>query len=374
MAQERKRKIYTWLLLLVLVISVFSHVFIFGPMVMIGRADPGDISDSYYNATTLNVTVLQLEPRINWYDLQNSTSASMLNAQLDVNQEYYFIVNISSDQNWDDIEYINITAWCDLGSEANQYNSTLGGNINFWLQYENTTGSANYNLVWPSSELTIGSMVETNVSDPTGSPGNTECHNISFAFTPGYQIRYAPDPSDPAVGHNDTWSWNFNITCDDASGYHSYDNPIIGETINEFGVYSYTEIVSAGWPAVVGNPGQNVSVIDPGGSGNITIVTRSNGNQSLSVNVTNLTHKTTPTYIIQNTSILTRGGDDDSMNFFNGNNPQYYYGGALSYKAAEKNDTGLSASDVEWGVNISLGQQPGDYNATIYYHLRTQTG
>jgi hypothetical protein len=374
MVQERKRKIHTWLLALVLVISVFSHVFIFGPVVMIGSADPGDVSDSYYNATKLNVTVLQLEPRINWYDLQNSTSASMLNDQLDVNQEYYFRVNISSDQGWGDIEYINITAWCDLGSEANQYNSTLGGNINFWLQYENTTGTANYNLIWPSSELTIGSMVDTNVSDPTGSPGNTECHNISFAFTPGYQIRYTPDPTDPSAGHNDTWSWNFNITCDDASGYHSYDNPIIGETIDEFGVYSYTEIVSAGWPVVVGNPGQNVSVIDPGGSGNITIVTRSNGNQSLSVNVTNLTHKTNPSYTIQNTSILTRGGDDDSMNFFNGNNPQYYYGGAVSYKAAEKNDTSVSTNDVEWGVNISLGQYPGDYNATIYYHLRTQTG
>ena len=354
---------------MVLVISLFSHVFLFGPMVMIGSADPGDVSDSYYNATTLNVTVLQLEPRINWYDLQNATFLSVLNEQIDVNQQYYFIINISSDQGWADIDYINITAWHDLGSEANQYNSTLGGNINMWLQYENTTGTASYNLVWPNSEVTIGSMVETTVNDPGGSPGNTECHNISFAFTPGYQIRYAPDPIDATAGHNDTWSWNFNITCDDASGYHSYDNGVVGETIDEFGMYSYTEIVSAGWPVITGNPGDTPAYNDS----YITIASRSNGNFSLSVNVTNLTHKTQPTYYIQNTSILTAGGDLNSLTAFLGNAPQYYYGGAASYKAALNNSTSLSTSDAEWGVNIALGQYPGDYNATIYYHLRTQT-
>ncbi|UCD13146.1 MAG: hypothetical protein JSW60_06185 [Thermoplasmatales archaeon] len=376
--QERKRKIHSGLLVLVLIISAFSHVFIFGPMVMIGSADPGDQGDSYYNATTLNVTVLQLEPRINWYDFQNSTADSLLNEQIDVNQEYYFYINISSDQGWDDIEFANISCWHDLGDDTSSYNynNTLGSNINMKLQYENTTATGNvgtFRLLWNSTTVTLGSCSEANVtgSDPGHSPGNTETYNLTFAFTPGYQFRYAPDPIDDVPGFNDTWSWNFNITCDDASGYHSYDNPIVGETIDEFGVYRYTEIISAGWPTITGNPGDSPAYNDS----YITIETRSNGNYSFSANVTNLTHKTQPSYFIQNTSILTAGGELSPLTLFSGTGPHYYYnnsGVGSLYTPAEKNYTSLSTTDIEWAVNIPMGQYPGDYNASIYYRLQTQ--
>lgn len=366
-----KRKILTIMLISAFVILSFSNSYFINSYNVIVKADPGDISESWHNDTTLNVTVLQLQPRINWYDLQNTTGASMLNGQIDVNLQYYFIVNISSDQGWADIQYVNITAWHDLGNEASSYNSTLGGNLNMFLQYENTTGTPNWNLIWPSSEVTfiVGSCTDIIVNDATGSPGNTECHNLTFVWIPGYQFRYAPDPTDSVVGYNDTWSWNFNITCDDSSGYHSYSNPIIGETINEFGVYSYTEIVGAGWPSITGNPGDSPAYNDS----YINIETRSNNNYSLSVNITNLTHKTSPTYYIQNTSIFTAGGDLNPLTLFIGNAPQYYYGGTSSYKAAENDSNSLTTSDVEWAVNIPLGQFPGDYNATIYYNLRTET-
>ena len=91
MVKERRKRIYSSLLVIILIISIFSHMFLFGPLIMISSADPGDVSDSYYNATTLNVTVLQLEPRINWYDLQNASGGSLLNEQIDVNQNYYFL-------------------------------------------------------------------------------------------------------------------------------------------------------------------------------------------------------------------------------------------------------------------------------------------
>ena len=361
--------------MMALVISMFTNVFIFGPLVMISKANPGDITDSYYNETTLNVSVLQLEPRINWYDLQNSTQVSKLNDQLDVNQEYYFIINISSDQGWADIKYVNITAWHDLGSEANGYNSTLGGNINLWLQYDNTTGTDNWNLIWPSSEVTIGSCSKVNVtgSDPQGSPGYTETYNLTFAFTPGYQWRYAPGDVawDTAAGHNDTWSWNFNITCDDASGYHSYDNPTVGESIDEFGVYSYTEIASAGWPTMTGDAGTTAT-----NDSYISIQTRSNGNYSLAVNVTNLTHTVFPSYTMQNTSILTAGGELGPLTAFSGTEPEYYYnnsGVGSLYTDAEDNDTSKTTNDIEWAVQIPVAQQPGKYEATIFYHMRTET-
>ncbi|NQT23958.1 hypothetical protein HQ585_01250 [candidate division KSB1 bacterium] len=369
----RKKRLCSSLLVLGLVISVFYHMFLFGPVMMIGCAD--EVSDSYHNETALNVTILHLEPRINWYDLQNGTGASLLNDKLDVNQEYYFKMNISSDHGWAEIEYINITAWHDLGSEANGYNSTVGGNINFFLQYENITGIANWTLIWPDNEMSINvsNCSEINVTGYDGSPGNTESKNLTFAWTPGYQFRYAPDPIDAAAGHNDTWSWNFNITCDDLPGYHSYDNPLIGETIDEFGVYSYTEVIFVGWPVIVGHPGTTASVNDPRGSGNITIISKSNGNYSLSANVDNLTHKSNPTYILQNTSIQTQGGDLNGLANFPGNGPLWYYGsGVPIYHVAENDDIILSTSDIEWAVQIPIGQQPGDYNASIYYHLTTQ--
>ena len=371
---EKRRKLLPTLVILTLVISIFTNIFVLSPIVMIGSAT--DVTDSTDSSTTLNLTLLHLQPRINWYDLQNSTGVSMLNTQLDINQEYTFIVNISSDQGWADIEYINITAWADLGDDSSyNYNNTAGGNINLFLQYDNSTETASYIMQWPHDEATIGSMTEANVSDPDGSPGNTECHNISFDFTPGYQWRYAPGDGawDTTAGYNDTWSWNFNITCDDESGYHSYHNPVIGETIDEFGVYSYTEIISVDWPTISGGPGANVSVTDAGGSNNITIETRSNGNFSLSANITNLTHTVNSNYIIQNTSIWTRGGTNDESDFFTGTDPVYYYGGASTYNSSESDGTSKNTADIEWGVDIPLAQQPGTYEATIFYHLTTET-
>ncbi len=218
----------------------------FGPFIIFGRANPGDISESWDNSTTLNVTVLQLQPRINWYDIQynqSGTWVSVLNSQIDVNNsaEYRFCVNVSSDQGWVDIEYINITAWYDNGSEATIYNQTTGGNINLFLQYENTTGTANFTMHWPDNEVTKGEWSETNATDTDGSPGNTECHNLTFSFIPNYQFRHAPGDGswEDGPGYNDTWSWNFNITIEDVSGYKSYDNPIIGESTDEFGLAYY---------------------------------------------------------------------------------------------------------------------------------------
>jgi hypothetical protein len=376
-----KRKIFSMLVMVALVVSMFTNAFIFLPLVMVSKANPGDVSDSYYNETTLNVTVLEAEPRINWYDLQNSTGASMLNTQLDVNQQYTFLVNISSDQGWADIEYIWIDAWADLGSETSYYNETTGGNINLNITYDNSSETASVFMASPTngSEVTFNHWSETNVtgSDPQGSSVYTHTYNLSFTFTPSYQWRYAPGDAggwDTAAGYNDTWSWNFNITVIDDDGYKSYNNPTVGETIDEFGVYSYTEIVSAGWPVIVGNPGTTSSVIDPDGSGNITIETRSNGNYSLAVNVTNLTHLQNSNWYIQNTSIQTRGGDLSTLTNFNGDNPRYYYNGSgAGYNSAETDDTSLTTNDVEWAVQIPAAQQAGDYEAQIFYHLRTET-
>jgi len=60
----RKRKIVSMLLVVVLIVSMLINAFLFGPLIITSRAGPGDISESWYNETPLNVTVFQLQPRI----------------------------------------------------------------------------------------------------------------------------------------------------------------------------------------------------------------------------------------------------------------------------------------------------------------------
>jgi len=369
-----KRKICSTLVIVIFIFSLLTNTVLFGPVLIFSKANPGDINQSWHNETTLNVSVLHLEPRINWYDFQynqSGTWVSRRNQQIDVNNsaEYRFIVNISSDQGWDDINYINITAWYDNGTESTTYNETLGGNLNLFLQYENTTGTAVYSVLWPSNEVAIGSLTDVVVNDPLGSPGNTECHNVSFTFIPGYQLRYAPGDGawDNAINTtNDARSWNFNISVTD--GGEGAAAPLTRWRTDEFGIYAYAEVASAGWPTITGNPGENATA-----DNNISVVIRSNNNYSLSILVDDLIHTTNPAFTISNESIWVRGGDLDARMNFTGSGPVYFYGDDVNYHIAEDNGSNKITSDVEFRCDIPLGQQAGDYEATIRYHLKTET-
>ena len=373
-----KKRLLSILLVVALVFSLSSNTFLFGPIIIFTKADPGDITENWHNGTTLNVTVLQLQPRINSYGFeynQSGTWVDRLNAQIDVNNsaEYRFVVNVSSDQGWDDIEYINITAWFDYGSEASTYNSTLGGNLNLFLQYENTTGTANWTLQWPDDEayLNLDDCNETITVDSDGSPGNTECYNLTFAFTPSYQVRYAAGDGAPWLdgpGYNDSFSWNFNLSVEDQGGYLSYHNPIIGESVDEFGIYSYTEIVSVGWPTITGNPGMT-AIADS----NITVESRSNNNYSLSVDLDQLDHISNPTANMANTTVSLRGGNLTTITQFPGDGPLFLWGwNDSSYQVAENNNLSHYTNDVEYRITIPLAQLPGDYQGTLRYHLITE--
>ena len=328
-----------------------------------------------------------------------------MNQQIDIDNisEYRFILNVSSDQGWDDIDYINITSWHDKGSENTLYNDTLGGNINMKMQYINTTGASSFTFHWPKLEVTFNEWKETSVQNPYGLPGVTETKNLTFSFIPGCQFRYAPGPSggwnttkninllgSSWTNLNNIWSWNFNITVTD-SGENNSNIRLTSWANDEFGVYSYTEIVSAGWPYLVGDPGQNVSVNDAGGSGNISLKTCSNGNYSLSVNVSDLIHVNDPTEAIriENDTVWVRGGNRTVFENFSqiSGESVYLYGinGPNDYELAEPNGTRKLATDdgnpekkpydclgIEYKCDIPLGQQSGEYEGIIYYHLKTQ--
>jgi len=373
MEMERKRKIFSALVGITILVSLVTNIFLFEPIVMIGKADPGDIPDIWHNTTTLNVTVLHFPPRLNWYDFQynqSGTWVSKLNSQIDVNNsaEYRFIVNISSDQGWDDIDYVNITVWYDQGNEGSIYNQTVGGNWNLYLQYENTTGTAIWRMLWPhNGEFIEGNYADRVGFDPYGSIGHTECHNLSFSFIPSYQVRYAPGDGIWNNTYNttdDAFSWNFIIEVTDSG--EDAPNPLMVWVTNEFGVYSYSEIVSAGWPTIIGHPGENATA-----DSNITLMTRSNGNYSLSTDVENLAHRTAPATISRE-NIWVRGGDLDIFdNFTASGGGIYFYGFIGMYHLAQANGTNLATNDVEYKCNIPLGQMAGDYAAAIRYHLTT---
>jgi len=365
-----KQNIYSVLIVIALVVSFFTGMFCLEPFVIkTARANPGDISEQWNNATTLNVTVLYREPRFNFYDFQynqSGTWVSRRNTQSDVNNsaEYRFVINISSDSGWENITYINVTAWYDQGNENTIYNQTLGGNMNLFFEYENLTGTANWRMRWPTGgEVTNFSYSERVVKDPVGSPRFTECHNLTFSFVPGYQFRYAPGDgswSNALNATNDTESWNFKVYASNEQGYVSWIQ-------DEFGIFSYTEIVSVGWPEIFGYPGENATA-----ETNITMITRSNGNYSLSVDVGNLTHKTHPTANMSRKLIWIRGGDlVVSSNFTTFTDLLYFYGSAIAYHIAQANGTNLTTSDIEYKCNIPLGQTAGEYTAPISYHLKT---
>ncbi|UCD14396.1 MAG: hypothetical protein JSW60_02995 [Thermoplasmatales archaeon] len=377
--EQTKIKKFTTFLIILLLLLTFTNV----PIALISlvkTACAADIATYSDSNSQIRITIpgeepppppppgLDTTPRILWYDLQSKAGFSKLNSQIDVNQEYKFCISISSDQGWDDIDYIDISAWYDNGSESTTYNNSgnLGGNLNMLLQYENTTGVANYTMLWPDDEVTVGSFTESAETDPNGSAGFTECRNLTFFFTPGYQFRYAPGDggwNNTTNAYNDIWSWNFKISVKD--GGENASGPSTVSVIDEFGVYSYTEIVSEGLPSIQGIPG-NVSE-----ASNVNITTRSNVYYSLSVDVDTFLHKTHSTANMSNQTIWVRGGNLITFTNFTGNEPIYLYGSSTTFVDAEDNNTSKTINNVGYKCNIPFGQLPGDYYATTYYMFRT---
>jgi len=378
MEQTKIKKFSTFLSVLLL-LSAFTSV----PNIVVfivTTAHAADITTYSDSSSVLSVSIpgeepppppppppgLETKPRINWYDLQTKAGVSKLNSRIDVNQKYKFCLSISSDQGWDDIEYIDITAWHDNGYDSTTYNQTAGGNINLYLQYKNTTGTANYYMLWPDDEVTKGSFTETVEADPDGIVGSTECRNMTFFFTPGYQFRYAPGDGswhNTTNAFNDIWSWNFEISVKDSGENASGPNTV--SVIDEFGVSSYTEIVIAGMPSIQGIPG-NVSA-----ASSVNITTRSNIDYSLSVDAGTFLHKTHPTANMSNQTIRVRGGNLVTFTNFTGTEAMYLYGSSTTFVDAEDNNTSKTINNVGYKCNIPFGQFPGDYKTIAHYLLRT---
>jgi hypothetical protein len=385
-----KRDGYVILLLFTLLsCSVFTGLMTGEPIIK--NAYAGDISSYNHSSSYLSIKVkpsdpeppeppepgpgpgpssVELKPIIYWYDFQNSEGKSKLNSKIDVNKRYKFCIGIRSDQGWDDIDYIDITAWFDNGDDGTTYNNSgnRGGNLNMFLRYENTTGIAKYKLIYPDVEVIKGSFTEKNVPISDIYPDSTECRRLTFTFMPSYQFRYAPGDGiwdNTTNTFDDKWSWNFRISVTDSG--ENASGPSTASINDEFGVHSYAEIISAGMPCMQGYPGENAST-----DSNIAIITRSNVEYSLSVDVNKFFHKTHPTANISNQTIWIRGGTLNTFTNFMGK-PIYLYGSSMTYVEADNNNTTKITKNIDYSCNIPLAQFPGSYSSRTFYHLKTKT-
>jgi len=296
-------------------------------------------------------------PVINSYNLSNSTGSKLNNytGLLDVNNEYYFTINITDSNEWVDIEYIEIKAWYDNGSESTTYNQTHGGNLNMYLQYENTTGAASFKLLWPDDEiqLILGNCTEIIINETT--------RIINISFKPLSQVRWASS--------NDTWntvqnttndpySWNFNITVIDAAGLKTGKK-------DEYGIYKFTSILpNQDWVDVIAPPGfwDDSSIV--------TIMYSSNYDFNMTIyfeeNLTNATLGDTIS-IANNVYVLGDADSNDDITY------DVMFAGIDEANAIDIfNDSGIfhrnnisQIVNVQFEVYIPIGTQGGKYTARV---------
>jgi hypothetical protein len=196
--------------------------------------------------------ITPVAPVINSYDLRNSSGSKLDNVTglLDVNKEYYFTINVTAKYGWVYVDYIDIKAWYDEGTETTLYNQTTGGNLNMYLRYENITGNASFQLLWPDDEA---QLVRSNC---TQTIVNSTTRIVDISFKPLSQMRWACSNNTWDATKNttnDLFSWNFNITVIDSSGLKSWKR-------DEYGIYKYAAISpEKNWVDVQAPPGYNAT-------------------------------------------------------------------------------------------------------------------
>jgi len=191
-------------------------------------------------------------PVINSYDLRNSSGSKLDNATglLDMNKEYYFTINVTAKYGWVYVDYIDIQAWYDFGSETSSYNQTRGSNLNMYLRYENVTGTASFKLLWPKNEV---HLITGNCSQAIV---NSTTRVIKISFKPLNQTRWASSNNTWNTTKNvtnDRFSWNFNITVIDTSGLKASKK-------DEYGIYKFASIIpEQNWVDVKAPPGYSAT-------------------------------------------------------------------------------------------------------------------
>jgi len=325
--------------------------------------------NSWTNQTYNFTTMPPLAPEINSYDLLNLSGSKLNSATglIDVNNTYHFTVNITDSSGWQYIQYINITAWYDNGSEATIYNQSgnIGGNLNMFLQYENTSGSASFSMKWPDNEA------ELILVNCTETLFNSTTHIINISFKPLWQMRYSPHAGgwNADSGFNDLYSWNFEINVTDTVGNH--DN-----AENEFGIYRYTYVdPTSNWVGV--------SAVVPGANTDTNIVSinyTSNYDFNMTVwltgNLTNVSSGKNIT-VANNVKILANADPNDDITTdqtYTGTeeiNAKYVF--LFNENGTAPDDNPYQTVDVQFNVYVPFGTWYGIYSTNIGVKVKQKT-
>lgn len=224
-----------------------------------------------------------------------------------------------------------------------------------FLQYENTTGTANFRMLWPDDEvqLILSNCSETIINSTT--------RLINISFKPLNQVRWASsngtwDSTQNTI--NDPYSWNFNITVVDASDLKNWKT-------DEYGVYKYTSISpDQNWVDVAAAPGFNDT------SSVVIITYSSNYDFNMTIyfeeNLTNTTWGDT-IHIANNVDILADADPNDDIT------SDITFLGIDEANAIDIfNNSGIFHSnnisqtvDVQFNVYIPLGTHEGKYTARV---------
>ncbi len=305
---------------------------------------------------------LGLAPVINSYDLRNSSGSKLDNITglLDVNKEYYFTINVTAKYGWIYVDYIDITAWYDQGSDGTSYNQTAGGNLNMFLRYENVTGNASFQLLWPKNEV---QLITSNCSQTII---NSTTRVVKISFKPLNQTRWACSNNTWSTTKNttnDPFSWNFNITAIDKSGLYSWKR-------DEYGIYRFATILPENnWVDVRAPPGYNAT------SNIVNVTYSSNCDFNISIyfeeNLTNISSG--DTIPIANNVYICANADltDDIISdvMFNGIREVNAIDIINTSGIFHKNNTS-QVVHVQFNVFIPFGTIHGEYSAHVATKIR----
>jgi len=306
--------------------------------------------------------IAPVAPVINSYDLRNSSGSKLNNATglLDVNEEYYFTVNVTSYFGWIYLDSIDIHAWYDQGNETSIYNQTAGGNLNMHLCYENSTGNASFQLLWPDDEtqLILANCTETIINSTT--------RIIIISFKPLSQMRCASSNNTWNATQNtfnDLFSWNFNLTATHTSGLQSWKR-------DEYGIYKYATILpETNWVGVRAPPGYTAT------SNVVTITYSSNDAFNISIffeeNLSNISSAdfipvANNVYICANADVT----DDIIADMMFKGIGELYAIDVINTSGVFHKDNTSQIVHVQFSVYIPFGTIPGEYTAHVTTKIR----
>ncbi len=347
-----------------LVILLIALILTISATGMLGTA--ADISDDWDDDTNLKVTVLG--PRINYRNITQNGDSILHDHQGNVDEFTNVTVNVTHTERIGYLDYVNVTAWFDNGSDANGYNDVSGANYRWKIQYDNTSGTPYWNLTstHPNDEVRLVPGKRTN--NITYQDETTVNWTVTLYWN--YQVKHAREDTGTRGVMDTDYSWNVNWTAD-SSAAPTKANGTVYES-NEYGVYKYVYVQSDGEDAVgSGAPGQTINnETDPSLSTNLTIRSNDRYNFSTIINNTFDNSDGSHSIPISNVAINSTGAAGLNLNnfqYFNGLGTPVYLNTSQPHAAYTSGNN--ATFDTYWQIDIPPGQYADTYSTRITYHI-----